>query len=282
MTPPPYIGVVKTVAALICSTALLISACSDDKKGTTPTPSTVATSVPAAPLSTTTLPTAAPSVTVAPVATADVPAVATSVVAPATTSKTKLTTTTTATTKTTVAVTSTTSASASTSAPPSSDVGSTPAAGEYATAAVPTMPAQTAKVPADNSLPDGVYYATVGESGDPPPAAGAVVFEIVQLFRGNACTAHFGSDDPDACSDDYGVETNPTTVRQIALTNQYITIADAATQDSYRVSGAELYKLIQGDTPSAGAPDGYLYSAFGYLLTVKGGKVTRLEQWWTP
>jgi hypothetical protein len=144
------------------------------------------------------------------------------------------------------------------------------------------MPSQTAKVAGDNSLPDGVYYATVGESGDPAPPAGSIEFEIVQLFRGDACTAHFGSDDPDACNDDYGVETNPTIDRPVPVADVYITVSDASTQNSYRISGDELASLLQGDPPAAGAPQDYTYSAFGYLLTVKGGAVTRLEQWWTP
>jgi hypothetical protein len=135
---------------------------------------------------------------------------------------------------------------------------------------------------ADNTHPDGVYYATVTEGGDPPPAEGSVVFELVQLFVGPDCTAHFGSDDPDLCVNDYGVETDPTSTIEVPLDKQYVSVADAATQKSYKISGKELYGLIHGDDPSAGAPEGYVYSGFGYFLTISGGKVTRLEQWWTP
>ena len=48
------------------------------------------------------------------------------------------------------------------------------------------------------------------------------------------------------------------------------------------VRGIELYSLIHGDAPSAGAPSGYTYVGFGFMMTISSGKVTRLEQWWTP
>lgn len=146
----------------------------------------------------------------------------------------------------------------------------------------PRVPAETQAVQPDNTTPDGVYYATVSEGGDPPPAEGSVVFEIVQLFIGEACVAHFGADDEDACVNDYGVETDPTAALELPLGDQHITVVDAATQQSYAVSGAELYRLILGDTPADGAPPDYVYSGFGYLVTFDDGVVTALEQWWTP
>ena len=62
----------------------------------------------------------------------------------------------------------------------------------------------------------------------------------------------------------------------------FISVADAATQQSYQISGAELNELLLGGEPPAGAPADYLYSGFGYLVTYEGGEITRLEQWWTP
>jgi hypothetical protein len=153
---------------------------------------------------------------------------------------------------------------------------------EFTPVESPTVPAQTRAVQLDNTRPDGVYYATVSEGGDPPPAEGSVVFEIVQLFIGDACVAHFGTDDEDACVSDYGVETDPTAALELPLGDQHITVVDAATQQSYAVSGTELYQLILGDMPADGAPPDYVYSGFGYLVTFKNGTVTALEQWWTP
>ena len=109
-----------------------------------------------------------------------------------------------------------------------------------------------------------------------------MVFEIVQLFVGEACFEHFGEEDEDACVNDYGVETDPTAFIELPLAHQYITVVDAATQLSYQVSGHELYNLILGEVPSEGAPPDYMYSGFGFLMTFADGEVTRLEQWWTP
>ena len=244
------------LAALACTIGLL-TACGSDgsgKGGANTTPVTATTST-AAPQST----------TVAPVPTTPVtePAATTAPTTNATAAPTTDATDSTNSTETTVAVT-------------------IPTVADYTEVGPPKVPSTSASVLADNTHPDGVYYATVTEGGDPPPAAGAVVFELVQLFVGPDCTAHFGAQDPDLCVNDYGVETDPTSTIEVALTRQYVSVADAATQKSYRVSGPELYGLVHGDDPSAGAPEGYQYSGFGYFLTFAGGKVTRLEQWWTP
>jgi hypothetical protein len=152
---------------------------------------------------------------------------------------------------------------------------------QYLPASPPTAPDHTHEVTVDESQPDGVYYGTVSEGGDPPPADGSVVFELVQLFIGADCTEHFGADE-DACLNDYGVETDPTAVVEVPLADQHITVVDSATQQSYRVTGDELYRLILGEQPAEGAPEGYFYSGFGYFVTIENGEVTRLEQWWTP
>jgi hypothetical protein len=48
------------------------------------------------------------------------------------------------------------------------------------------------------------------------------------------------------------------------------------------VSAGELARLVNGAPPSAGAPDGYRYVPFPFLVTVAGGVPTRLEQLWAP
>jgi len=122
----------------------------------------------------------------------------------------------------------------------------------------------------------------VGEGGDPAPTEGSVVFEVVQLFTGADCTTHFGEEEEEACVNDYGIETDPTAYVEVALDDEFISVVDAATQQSYQISGAELYELILGSLPSPGAPVDFMYSGFGFLVTYEGGDITRLEQWWTP
>jgi hypothetical protein len=270
----------RLLVAITCSAALL-AACgsSNDNTAASTTPPTASTST-AAPQSTTTVapaPTTAAPITIATVA----PTVAETTppqTSPAQTASpaTEATQPEPETTETEPATTAETSAD-STDAPTT-----TSTAGQYLEVDPPAVPSVSAPVLADNTQPDGLYYATVTEGGDPPPPTGEVVFELVQLFRGSECTAHFGADDEDSCVNDYGVETDPTSTVSVPLGDQYITVSDASTQKSLRITGAELYSLIHGDDPSAGAPDDYSYIGFGYFLTISGGRVTRLEQWWTP
>ena len=264
----------KLLLAITCSVSLLAACSSDsDKSAPNTTPSTASTST-AAPQSTTTLP--APPTTAAPITVATVAPTAAETTAAATVPETEATEATEP--ETTMADTEPDTSVAITEAPSTT----ASAAGQYTEVAPPAVPSVSAEVRADNTRPDGVYYATVTEGGDPPPATGEIVFELVQLFRGEKCTEHFGADDEDACVNDYGVDTDPTATLAVPLKDQFISVADAATQKSLQITGAELYSLIHGDEPSAGAPDGYTYVGFGYFLTISGGKVTRLEQWWTP
>ena len=262
----------KLLLAITCSVALL-AACSSNSDNSAPntTPSTASTST-AAPQSTTTV---APPITAAPITVATVPPTAAETTSAATVPATEATE---ATEPETTVDTEPDTSAASTDAPTTSAT----AAGQYTEVPPPNVPVVSAEVSADNTHPDGVYYATVTEGGDPPPPTGEVVFELVQLFRGEKCTEHFGADDEDACVNDYGVDTDPTATLAVPLKDQFISVADAATQKSLQITGAELYSLIHGDDPSAGAPEGYTYVGFGYFLTISGGKVTRLEQWWTP
>lgn len=154
---------------------------------------------------------------------------------------------------------------------------------EYVPVESPTPPSASERVTeSGGTIPDGMYYASVSEEVDPEVPVGSVVFEIVQVFTGPACIEHFGEEDEDACVNDFGVETDPTLSVLVPLDGQFISVVDAATQQSYRISGNELHDVLLGAIPSAGAPADYLYSGFGYLVTFEAGKITRLEQWWTP
>lgn len=264
----------RILVCLTCSLALLTGCSSDDSPSSAgDTTASTATTSTAAPTPTTTEP--EPTITadfsdVSPTTAGEVSA--SSAVA------TPTSTVTGSTIKTPLTTTPTTTKPAATTAPqPVPEQ-------EYEAAVPPVVPEASTAVPIDNSHPDGVYYATPSEGGDPLPANGAVVFELVQLFIGQDCIDHFGIDDPDACVNDYGIETDPTSFVEVDLTKNdiYITVVDAATQQSFQISGPELYDLIQGDIPSEEAPEEYLYSGFGYFLTFENGDVTRLEQWFTP
>ncbi|MCU1395625.1 MAG: hypothetical protein JWM34_4053 [Ilumatobacteraceae bacterium] len=254
----------KHLGAAVCSIALLASCGSDSKSSPAVTTPATATTSTAAPVATTTPASSAATVTIATVAPETVPATE----APITVA---------------TVVTSTETAGSTATSDSTVSTGSTADGGpDYTPVSPPTVPTTSAAVVASGTEPDGVYYGTVTEGSDATPSDdNTVAFQLVQLFRGDDCTAHFGAEDQDSCVNDYGVETEPSATLEVPLTDQYITVSDAATQKSYQISGDELYGLIHGDDPSGG-PDDYLYSGFGFVITIKGGAVTRLEQWWTP
>ena len=51
---------------------------------------------------------------------------------------------------------------------------------------------------------------------------------------------------------------------------------------SYAISGTELARLVGGAAPQAGAPEGYRYVGFPFLVTVQGGRPTAVQQLWAP
>jgi len=283
----------KLLMAVTCSAALLVACASGSGRGATPntTPATASTSTAAPEPTSTVVDAPVTTITVETVAPTSPTAEPAAVSAPATTPPTLTATTT---PKTTTPKTTTPKATASTpvvlntTAPASTTIASTGSssagtgASNYAEVAPPKVPSVTAAVPADNSHPDGVYYATATEGTDTQSNAGTMMFELTQLFRGDACTKHFGAENQDSCLNDYGVEAEPTATIAVPLADQYISVSDAATQKSIKINGIELYSLIHGDVPSAGAPSGYTYVGFGFMMTISSGKVTRLEQWWTP
>ena len=254
-----------SMAAVSCAILVLLASCGSDS----PTSGTDAASLPTATTS-----------TAAPVPTSSAPS---STMMATTVPPTEVTTPPTESREPETTDPATTDSTAGTT-PSSESTGTTggDGSGEYATVASPTLPPRTLPVTLNDSHPDGVYYASISEGGDPEPAEGSVVFEVVQLFTGQECIDHFGDEDEDACVNDYGVETDPTSYVEVPLDGLYISVVDAATQQSYRISGDELAELLVGGDPSASAPADYLYSGFGYLLTYEGGQVTRAEQWWTP
>jgi len=172
-------------------------------------------------------------------------------------------------------------------APPSTTVATTvastrPASTEYAQVAAPAFPDRSAPPPTGTELPDGTYYGVVAGAAPSGAAAPSVSLTIYQLLTGApavsaAVAAGVGLD-----SDIY-VPKSPSAVRQIVLDpGLAISVAQPDKPDvSYRVSPAELVRLIGGATPSPGAPPTYHYVPFPYLLTVEQGSPTRLEQLWS-
>jgi len=233
---------------------VLLGACGDGESASTTTttaaPATITTIA-----ATTTAPTAAPTAPATTVAT-----IPTTTAAPTTTK---------ATTATTASTAATTAGSTTTAAP----VGFQ----QYAKVATPSMPDTSAPIPATGPLPNGVYYATIAGSG----AANAVPVQVLQWFGGAACeaaAARFG----DECLNDYYVLTTPKRSQTLDLRNAFVSVSAPQPGVNYRISAAELVRLLNRGGPVASTPSGYQYTPFGVRVEVAGGVITRFEQVWTP
>ena len=153
--------------------------------------------------------------------------------------------------------------------------------GPYQPTTAPTFPSRSTPPPADG-LPDGSYYAVVrGAAADAPTPR--VATTIYQLLTGPEAIAAAQAAGHGLDSDIY-VPEQPAADRDIELRpDLFISVARPDRPDvSYAISAGELARLVNGGAPSAGAPDGYRYVPFPYLITVAGGVPTRLEQLWAP
>ncbi|MFT3855567.1 MAG: hypothetical protein QM733_22985 [Ilumatobacteraceae bacterium] len=128
------------------------------------------------------------------------------------------------------------------------------------------------------TVDDGQYWGTAAGTGT---GAGMkfVTFRLVQVFFGDACTVQFGDD---GCDNDYGTLESPAGTMPMFFGAGRITVADPSTQDSYEIGGDTLAALLADPAAQVGAPAGYVYAPFAYLLQVQGGQITSAEQVWTP
>ena len=124
---------------------------------------------------------------------------------------------------------------------------------------------------------DGIYWATVGSSDDE-----GITFNLVQAYFGDDCVAHFGTM-PESCLDDYGIDDSTTAIVTMRLDTDDVTVLSAGdTTPAYRITGAELARLVAGQPPSADAPAGYAFSFFPFLVTVTDATVSAAHQVFTP
>jgi hypothetical protein len=170
--------------------------------------------------------------------------------------------------------------SSTTLAPASTDATSTTVKPHklYDQLAAPILPTDhTPPVPASGPLPDGTYWVVYNGGDQATPDV-----DVYQAFFGDACVAEAAAKG-DECLDDYYVLDTPTqNITTMPFSDDVvITVSDESTQKSYFVTPGELVKIRAG-SPSAGAPAGYHYVPFPYLMRVRSGKITRFRQVWTP
>lgn len=146
----------------------------------------------------------------------------------------------------------------------------------YAEVSPPTPPKNnTSDVPDNASLPNGVYWVdyTGGEKDTPS-------MRVQQAFFGDACVTK-AAQTAQTCDGGLFVPSSPDRETSLPFaTNVKMTVSDQRTKKSYRITPDELVR-IRASSPSDGAPDGYGFTNFRFLMTFSGGKITKFEQLWT-
>lgn len=130
--------------------------------------------------------------------------------------------------------------------------------------------------PVETPLPDGVYWAwdaTVTGNRQ------RIDFTLSQIFFGDACREVLGTSE-EACASDNGTDYTPqaTVSLEVGTGTASVTLLDGGIATYYAVPTAELARLIAGDSPSPGAPDGQPWSSGAYAVTVRGGVVVAADQ----
>jgi hypothetical protein len=157
-----------------------------------------------------------------------------------------------------------------------------PATGPYVPVDAPAFPTRSAPPPPSDTWPDGDYYVVVrGAAADAPTPRLAVT--VYQLLTGPDAIAAAQADGVGLDSDVY-VPPDPAADRDIELTPELpISVARPDRPGvSYAISAGELARLVGGAAPEAGAPEGYRYVEFPFLVTVQGGRPTAVQQLWAP
>lgn len=142
----------------------------------------------------------------------------------------------------------------------------------------PVVKTETDDVVLDGAtLSDGKYWATIAlVSG-----TNDVVFRALKSRFGDTCTKWAKANGlTDGCLNDYNVESFPDAyVGLDKRADVTVTKADGP-GTSYSIDADALTRALKGDT--TGAPAGYVWVPFPFLITVTGGLVTTAEQYWVP
>lgn len=129
----------------------------------------------------------------------------------------------------------------------------------------------------EGTLGDGTYWAEIA----PVSGSGDIVFRVLKARFGETClewAKDMGLED--GCLNDYNVESYP--VAYVALDGTAeVSVAKAdGPGTSYSINADVLKDLVRGD--SNGAPDGYSWVPFPFVVTVINGFATTARQFWVP
>jgi len=151
--------------------------------------------------------------------------------------------------------------------------------GLYDRAPVPAVPNRTQPIDPvlTTIVADGPYWAELvgyGTSNEP-----FLTFRLSQAMFAATCIEQLGAD---GCPNDYGIINDPNGLLDVPLTDLTSVTVVAQSQQNFAVTAAELFALSSGTPPAVGAPSGYQFVEFPFLLTARGGKVVHANQIWVP
>lgn len=142
----------------------------------------------------------------------------------------------------------------------------------YDRVGVPAVPDRTRPV-VDGPLPDGDYWATEIITVD----GGGLAAQIARALFDPTCTTELGAE---ACADGYAVIDAPVT--ELAIDPSELVAVSVVDDDrrNFAIDGEELLALVSGAAPTAGAPDDYIFTAYPFLVAIRGGRVVEARQIW--
>ena len=137
---------------------------------------------------------------------------------------------------------------------------------------------KTAPPVAENGrLPNGKYWAQVHQVLN----SSSVVFLVQQARFGETCEK-WATDNgmQEGCPNDYAVDSSQQLILA-APTLEWFSLANPSDSSvNYDVKRSTLIDLIRGK--SVTTPDGYVWTNFPFILTVKDSEVIRAQQMWVP
>lgn len=149
----------------------------------------------------------------------------------------------------------------------------------YDRAPVPGVPDRTAVIGPEASTlaPDGEYWANlIGGRDTTKPTFD---FLLTQAFFAGTCAEELGIDE---CPNDFGTLDEPSATVTVQVTDIGSVTVVADNRQNFAVTAQELFILAGGQPPSEGAPEGFAYVPFPFLLTVRDGRVVKANQIWLP
>ena len=158
-----------------------------------------------------------------------------------------------------------------------------PATGPYAPVDAPAFPTRSAPPPSGDAVARRrVLRRRAGRRRRCPHARGWRS-PAYQVLTGPDAIAAAQADGVGLDSDVY-IPASPSADRDIELTADLpISVARPDRPGvSYAITAGELARLVSGANPEEGAPEGYGYVEFPFLLTVQGGRPVALQQLWAP